>query len=107
MKRMRTLAVAGFCGLLLAGSTNVVRSAEEYERFLTELRNRGYFDAALDYLAVMRTSPLLSDDQKLMVPFEEARTFLEASRTERDGAAREKLLDGARDKFKEFADRNS
>lgn len=107
MKRLRLLAVTALCGLTWSTSGGVARSAEEYERFLAGLRGRGYFDAALDYLAAMRASPLLSDDQKMMVPFEEARTFLEASRSERDNSAREKLLDGARDKFKEFADRNS
>jgi hypothetical protein len=106
MKLSRS-STAFFCVLGLGCLAVPIQAAEEYDRFLQGLRSRGYFDAAIDYLAVMRTSPLLSQEQQQMVPFEEARTYLEASRTERDNAAREKLLDGARDKFKDFADRNS
>ncbi len=107
MKQLRSLAITALCGL--AWSARPARRVRPKNTiaFSPALRSRGYFDAALDYLAAMRTSPLLNEEQKMMMPFEEARTFLEASRSERDNAAREKLLDGARDKFKEFAERNS
>ena len=81
-------------------------AAEEYENFLNGLRQRSYYDIALDYLDSMRNSPLLSEEQKQMIPFEEARTSLEASRSERDPVNRDKMLDIARDKFKDFVAKN-
>ena len=107
MKSLRGLFVAGCCGLSFAGTATVAYSTEEYDRFLSALRGKQYYDAALDYLAAMQTSKLITEEQRQMITFEEARTFLDASRNERDGAAREKLLDGANTKFKEFAERNS
>jgi len=83
-----------------------VRAAEEYENFLQGLRERGYYDVAVDYLDVMATSPLLTETQKQMIPYEAARTNLEHARSERDNVSREKLLDGAKAKFQEFIDKN-
>lgn len=104
MKVLRGLCVACL-GAASALSTTAGFAAEEYDKFLAGLRQRQYYDAALDYLTVMANSPLLSETQKQLITFEEARTNLEAARNERDGALRERLLDGAQVKFKEFAEK--
>lgn len=83
-----------------------VRAAEEYENFLQGLRERGYYDVAVEYLDVMANSPLLTTTQKQMIPYEAARTNLEHARNDRDNVSREKLLDGAKAKFQEFIDKN-
>ncbi|MGC3967522.1 MAG: hypothetical protein QM775_09180 [Pirellulales bacterium] len=110
MKRfgLLLLGFAPAAALYFAPASQLPRAgaAEEYENFLNGLRQRSYFDIALDYLDSMRNSPLLTDEQKQMIPFEEARTSLEASRSERDPVNRDKMLDIARDKFKDFVAKN-
>ena len=83
-----------------------LQAAEEYENFLNGLRARQYYDVALEYLNVMRGSPLLTDIQRQMVTFEEAQTYLEMSRSEKDPTNRDKALDGARDRFQQFVKDN-
>ncbi|MBL9093605.1 MAG: hypothetical protein JNL96_20475 [Planctomycetaceae bacterium] len=113
MKRVslfaRRIAIAAASAAALSAplGTAPARAAEEYERFLNGLRERSLYDVAIDYLNSMRNSPLLSEEQRQMITFEEARTFLDASRSERDPVERDKMLDGARDKFKEFVAKNS
>lgn len=104
MKLLRGLCVV-CVATATAASATVGYAAEEYDKFLSGLRQRQYYDAALDYLSMMANSPLLTEAQKQLVTFEEARTNLEAARNERDGALRERLLDGAQTKFKEFAEK--
>jgi len=81
-------------------------AAEEYEAFLQGLRDKQYYDTAVEYLEAMKNSPLLNESQKQMIPYEAARTNLEAARSERDNVAREKLLDDAKAKFEEFVTKN-
>lgn len=107
----RLLSAAARCSAALSAAALVAgaapaQAAEEYDNFLNGLRQRSYYDIALDYLDSMRNSPLLTDEQRQMIPFEEARTSLEASRSERDPILRDKMLDIARDKFKDFVTKN-
>ena len=109
---MKRFGLKLFCGstvFLALGLSHVppAGAAEEYERFLEGLRRKGYFDVAVDYLDLMANSPLLTESQKQMIPYEAARTNLEASRSERDNVNREKLLDAAKAKFQEFVAKNA
>lgn len=81
-------------------------AVEPYAQFLAGLRERGLYELALDYLDSMRASPLLSEQQKSEMPFEEGRLLTELARTERDTSAKIKLLDRARDRFDEFIKNN-
>jgi hypothetical protein len=81
-------------------------AGEPYQQFLTGLRERGLHDLALDYLETMRDSPLVSEQQKSEMPFDEGRVLTELARAERDTAAKSKLLDRARDRFNEFIKSN-
>jgi len=94
--RLVAPAVAAVVGL-----QSTAYGVEEYDRFLSGLRQRHYYDMALDYLDLMRNSQLLTEEQRQLVSFEEARTFLEAAR-DVDHAERDKMLDGARDRFEKF-----
>ncbi|HQU45454.1 MAG: hypothetical protein B7Z73_10230, partial [Planctomycetia bacterium 21-64-5] len=91
-------ALAGF--MLLSART--APAEEAYARFLQGLKEQGLFDAALDYLELMRTSPLLSEAQKQELAFEEGRLLVDNARAENDAAAKSKLLDQARDRFAAF-----
>ncbi|MCE9603683.1 MAG: hypothetical protein K8U03_02145 [Planctomycetia bacterium] len=103
LRMFRGAPVALALGLTQAPTLYAV---EEYENFLQGLRQKGYYDVAIDYLDAMVKSPLLTETQRQMIPFEAARTNLEASRSERDNVVREKLLDGAKAKFQEFVAAN-
>ncbi|HVA46074.1 MAG TPA: hypothetical protein VNH11_06840 [Pirellulales bacterium] len=91
-------AAAGFV-LLCA---QAAPAEEAYARFLEGLKEQGLFDAALDYLELMRTSPLLSEAQKQELAFEEGRLLVDNAKAESDAAAKSKLLDKARDRFAAF-----
>lgn len=79
---------------------------EAFEKFLEGLKEQGLFDTALDYLNEMRTSPLLTDEQKQELLFEEGRLLVDTARAENDMAAKTKLLDQARDRFTAFIKAN-
>lgn len=81
-------------------------AVEPYAQFLAGLRERGLYELALDYLDTMRDSPLLSEQQKSEMPFEEGRLLTDLARAERDPNAKSKLLDQARDRFNEFIKNN-
>jgi hypothetical protein len=101
LRRLVAPAVAVAVGVSSTGMPSTAYGVEEYDRFLTGLRQRHYFDMALDYLDLMRNSPLLTEQQRQLVSFEEARTYLEAAR-DVDHSERDKMLDGARDRFEKF-----
>jgi len=67
---------------LLAGS--LAWGDEPADRFLAALRERGYFDVALEYLEMMQSSPLISEDYRQVLPFERAETLIESTRTLRN-----------------------
>ncbi len=92
-------------GLLVAGvgfDARACLAAEECQRFLDGLRQRGYFDMALEYLEQMRTSPLASQQFKAMIDYEAGVTLKDSARTGRARSVREKQLDEARVMFKRF-----
>ncbi len=78
------------------------RGVEPYQAFLDSLRDRGMYDMAIEYLQQMRTSRLIPDDVKPLIPYEEGITLIAAAAAERDFELKSKQLDQARDKFKEF-----
>ncbi|HUY32693.1 MAG TPA: hypothetical protein VMV69_07905 [Pirellulales bacterium] len=82
-------------------------SAEEaYQRFLEGLRDRGLFDMALDYIAEMRESPLISTELKVQMPYEEGVTLIHAAQVERDSATKVKYLDRAKEQLEAFIQAN-
>lgn len=102
---LRGLAV-GLVGGLVWLVARPTLAIEPYAQFLAGLRDRGLYELALDYLDSMRSSPLVSEQQKSEMPFEEGRLLTELARTERDSAAKSKLLDRARDRFDAFIKAN-
>jgi len=94
-------------GCITAGSLAVaVQSAPAVERvrdFLEGLRERGYYDAALDYLEQMRTSPLAGKEFKELIDYEAGATLIASSRAQRSMSVREKQLAEARERFTRFA----
>jgi hypothetical protein len=85
--------------LILATS---LRAAEDHERFLESLRDRGYYDVALDYLARLRSNPKILDEFKQRIPYEEGVTSIAAAIAERDVDQKSRHLNVAREKLNEF-----
>jgi hypothetical protein len=104
-RRFRWLAVGVLFGTISLGATSL-RAGEPFQAFIDGLRDRNLYDSALDYLVEMRTSTLLTNEQKTMIPYEEGRTLIDQARNERDGNQKAKQLDLARDKLQEFVKAN-
>lgn len=66
-------------------------AAEPAREFLEKLRERGYYDTALEYLDTVQNNPAI----KPTLQYEKGTTLIEASRSTRDAAIREKQLDEA------------
>lgn len=73
-----------------------------FEQFLAALRDRGYFDTAMRYLADMRTSPMVSESQRQVIHYEEAVTLLNMARVEREFVQKSRQLDQAKERFEQF-----
>jgi hypothetical protein len=80
----------------------VASGGEPARQFLQGLRDRGYYDTAVDYLNMMKTSKLAPVDLKETLMYDLGSTLIEASRLQRDIALREKQLDEARDALNRF-----
>jgi hypothetical protein len=79
-----------------------LRAADDYERFLEALRDRGYFDVTLEYLARLRTDPHIPDEFKSRISYEEGTTLIAAAVADRDADQKSRYLNAARDKLGEF-----
>ena len=101
-RRVRLLGIGLWCLLLTGG----VFAAEEPERFLAQLRDRGYFDTASDYLDFIATTDLVDDAFKQSIPFEQAVTLKERAARTSDRVEREQLLSEAISAFQDFATAN-
>jgi len=75
---------------------------EPARQFLQGLRERGYYDTAVEYLNMMKTSKLAPVELKETMLYDLGSTLIEASRLQRDVALREKQLDEARDALNRF-----
>ena len=94
--------IAAVAAVLPAGSTKSVRGAEPAEEFLQALRERGYFDMALEYLDEMQGSTLAAPTFRESVLYEKGVTMIDAARAERDVVLREKQLDQAQSLLEQF-----
>lgn len=79
---------------------------EEPQRFLESLRQAGYYDVAAQYLQWANTSPLVSDDFKGSIPYEEAVTIVRQATSLPDATQAEQQLRTAVVKFDEFLKKN-
>ena len=83
-------------------------AGENFEGFLSGLRSpeRGYYDLAFDYLTFMGTSPLVSDAVKQTIPYEMARTMIDAAAAEADPVRAKSMLATAKSRLEEFVQAN-
>jgi hypothetical protein len=99
---LRIVAALGglVAGVAMPGSA--VLATEPFHDFVEGLRDRGYYDVALDYLSQMRTSPLITTNDKATLPYEEARVLIDAANAGGDLNQRSKYLDRASEQLQAF-----
>ncbi|MBX7169182.1 MAG: hypothetical protein K1X74_22800 [Pirellulales bacterium] len=99
LRRRIAVGVLVACGLALVSPAT---AAEPFRAFLDELQRRGMYDVALDYLHSARTNPLISDELKQTITYEEGVTLIEGASQERDIPKRMKSLELAKEKLNQF-----
>ncbi len=75
---------------------------EPFMRFLNGLRDQQLYDVAIDYLAQMRNSSQISDEDKQLLGYEEGKTLIEWAREDSDIKSRTKNLETARERLQVF-----
>ncbi len=105
MKRFPILAslAVGFCSFVGPGSASAVEPARE---FLDGLRERGYYDVALDYLEAAKDNPSVPKQFKNNLQYEKGVTLVEGARHLRDQNLAEKQLDEGQKVLNEFVAAN-
>src|SRR5947208_16571774 len=97
MRRLAT--VAAFVVLLLPSG---MPAEEPAQQFLEALRERNYYDVALDYLAAAEKNPLIPASFKETILYEKGTTLVQGARFQRDSALREQQLDEAQKTLQQF-----
>ena len=89
------LAVAA-CGSRFAAGE------EPVQKMLDALREKGFYDTAIDYLDQVKDSPLAPAKFKEMLEYERGVTLIEAAKHQRDPKLRTKILDDAQAALTKF-----
>src|SRR5262245_10462033 len=92
------LAAFVWAAVLTAGAF----AADDSQKFLEALRERHYFDTAQEYLDRRAADPTTSSDFKLAIPYEQALTLIESATALHDPQVRDRQLEQAQTKLKEF-----
>lgn len=101
--RVVLLTVAGAALVLCMGSS---RADEPAVEFVNALRNQGYYDVALEYLAEIKDDPLVSEKFRKTIPYERASTLIDQVATMRDRQRIESQLDEAQQLLADYAKGN-
>jgi hypothetical protein len=99
MKRKTTCLAALVISVLAASRSEAVEPAQA---FLDGLRERGYFDVAIEYLNAAQNNPNVPVQFKETLPYEKGVTLVKGARQQRDPALREKQLDEGQQVLTQF-----
>ena len=91
-------------GISLLSSSLVAE--EPCEKFLEGLRDRGYFDVAMDYLERMESSPLSTQEFKLRIPLEKVETLTRSTQQIRDPRETMRVLEQAQGVLDQYLNSN-
>ena len=83
-------------------ATSSAPAVEPAREFLEALRQRKYFEEALDYLDRIAKNPAAPIEMKETLLYEKGVTLVEASREQRDPGLREKALNDAQQLLNQF-----
>jgi hypothetical protein len=109
MTRRALLLPVAFAMLITIapGSARAVDDPRFALKFVEELRDRGLYDLALDYLAELRQSPDTPTDIKARLDFEEGRALIDAATHGSDPDRAKEQLDRARTHLDTFIKANA
>ncbi len=96
----RTLPCLAALGLWLIPANS--RADEPYLEFLEGLRNRGYYDTALEYLEEIERDAQLPADVKQVLPYERGQVLLDGAKNLTGSKAQRDQLDAAQAAFEAF-----
>ena len=103
---LRSCRLAVLVLLAVVGTRTWVARGGDDPRFAADfaagLRNRGFYDLALEYLDELRKAPDLAADFRQTLDYQEARVLIEAARRDNDFDARRVRLDRAKVKIEAF-----
>jgi hypothetical protein len=88
---------------LISGSA---RAGEPYLEFVEKLRDRQYFDTALDYLEWVQAQKDVPADIKAVLPYEKAQTLMQWAKAQRNPEKANASLDRAKSFLQEFLKAN-
>src|SRR3954453_15614566 len=92
LRRLLARAIAPALVIAAASSPAVAEDSRVAADFVAGLRDKGYFDLALEYLGSLREAPDIPADFKTLIDYEEARCLIgEAARSSDLEAARQTL----------------
>ncbi|MDB5338237.1 MAG: hypothetical protein JWN70_3856, partial [Planctomycetaceae bacterium] len=86
--------------------TSRLSAAEPYLEFVEALRDREYFDTALEYLEAAEARTDLPPDIKAVIPFEKAATLIQLAKTQRNPEAANATLGRAQAFLEQFLKAN-
>jgi hypothetical protein len=102
--KFRWLCLVGVIWASLgAGGT---RAGEPYLEFIEKLRDRQYYDTALDYLEWVQAQKNVPADVRVVIPYEKAQTLMQSARVQRNPEKANEALDRAKSFLQEFVKAN-
>ena len=104
---IRTIRPAAVCLVLLLVGTQALFADEPAARFLDALRDKGYYDIALEYLEKIKDDPSVPSEFRKRLGFEKAKTLIDQVNQLRDRSERDAQLDKAQKLLQEYAATNS
>lgn len=96
-----TVAGSLLAGIVLLHATQA-RAIEPAKAFLEGLREKGYYDVAIDYLDAAAKNPAVPADFKQTLLYERGITLVDGAKANRDPALREKQLDDGQATLEKF-----
>src|SRR4051812_13006182 len=97
-RRLATVAAVA----LFAMPPAAMWADEPAQQFLEALRERNYYDVALDYLTAAEKNPSIPASFKETILYEKGTTLVQGARFQRDSVLREQQLDDAQKTLQQF-----
>ena len=104
---MKTIRSAAVCLVVLLIGTQGTFADEPAARFLDALRDKGYYDIALEYLEKVKDSPSVPAEFRKRIGFEKAKILIDQVGQVRDRSQRDAQLDMAQELLQKYANDSS
>ena len=108
-RRIQVCLLPMFVGALFLGMLAPVpaQGAEQIYVFIDKLRERGYYDIAVEYMDEMKDSPLADDKYREEYLYEMGKLLVEYARNSSDTKIRDDMYGQAREKLEIYAQGNA